>query len=114
MIAHNKQSNCNRYTKIGYVKFDKLCSYLKRDTSFYNNLIRSSNLPSQEMFECPSFPAGKCQLTNYFIEEERLLPQYIPGSENWRMDFRFKKKNVVIGGLNAYVVIKKNGLNGIY
>lgn len=96
--------------KLGDVKFEKLCSYLKKDKSFYEHLVDSSNLPAQDKFECPSFPAGKYELKNYLIEEEGLLPDYIPGSENWRMDVRIKKNNEIIGGIDAFVILKRKSI----
>lgn len=107
VTCQNKQTNGNQYLKLVDLKFEKLCSYIKKDTTFYPDIVRQSNLPPQDGFECPSFPAGKYALTNYLIEENGLLPDYIPGSENWRNEIRIKKNNEIIGGINAYVIIKK-------
>lgn len=93
--------------KLGDIKFEKLCSYLKKDTTFYPDLALHSSIPPQDSFECPSLPAGKYVLKNYLIEENGFLPDYIPGTENWRNEIRFKKNNEIIGGINAYVIIRK-------
>ena len=39
-------------------------------------------------------------------DTEDFLPPYIPGNEKWEFQLRFSKGEEVLGGYNAYVIIR--------
>lgn len=57
---------------------------------------------------CP-YPSGPNEIYDFMIDDyAKYLPPYIPGSEKWRIEVRFEKDNVTIGGANAYGILRNN------
>lgn len=55
---------------------------------------------------CP-WTKGRNGLNNYRLEDtEKMLPVYIPGNEKWEFQLRFLRDQEVLGGYNAYVIIR--------
>lgn len=55
---------------------------------------------------CP-YPPGPNELKNFLFEDYgSLLPPYIPGGEKWRFEIRHFVNNEMLGGFNAYVILR--------
>ena len=95
-----------QYKKLGEKMFDKFCKsvyddYIKKT---YEDFEAASSL-KVPFGTCP-LPAGINEVTNLMIEENGLLPPYVPGGEKWRVDVRFLREEVVLGGYNVYALIR--------
>lgn len=106
--AHYKQKSGNQYIKLLDIRKKNLCSFLKKDETFYSNLAKNIGMPLGNKFECPTpgIPAGKYTFRNYIIEEDGLLPSHV-GYINWLINLRLKYKNITLGGLDGWAVIKR-------
>lgn len=108
MMTYHKQINGNKYMPMWNFTMRKLCTFLKTDTNFYDQIVQKTDLPTRDSFECPpGIPPGHYNFNNYNIFQEGILPDYIPGSEFWRFNFRYKRNNRIIGGVDTFVVIRK-------
>lgn len=54
---------------------------------------------------CP-YPAGSNEIVNYAINDDSLLPPYLPGSEKWKVEMMLKKNGEDFGGYNIYVTLR--------
>lgn len=54
---------------------------------------------------CP-YPAGSNEVTNYAISDQSILPAYLPGNEKWKVEMRFLRKDVILGGYNIYAILR--------
>lgn len=55
---------------------------------------------------CP-YPAGQNEVKNFMVDDGFfMLPEYIPGSEKWKVVIRFSRHGEVLGGYNIYVTLR--------
>ena len=95
-----------QYKKLGDKTFAKFCASLYND--FFGNIYAKMYEASKVKIPfgtCP-YPAGENEFTNLMFTDNGMLPPYIPGGEKWRLDFRFLKNGEVLGGYNAYIIIR--------
>lgn len=102
--AYNLQGG--QYKKIVDRKLEKFCQTLYVDTfkGQYARFYEASTVKIP-FGTCP-YPAGDNEMINMMITDEGQLPAYIPGSEKWRVDIRFLKKEEILGGYNVYGLIR--------
>ena len=81
------------------------CVYVEEFKEYYESFQAALTLP-QLWKACP-YLAGKNEVHNFYASDNGFLPPYIPGgSEKWRLDVRFFKGDVVLGGYNLYVLVR--------
>ena len=97
-----------QYKKMFDRKLDHYCKSMYKDEikPHYEKFQASTTNPTPWK-ACP-FPPGKNEVKNYLIEENGLLPPYIPGGEKWKADIRFLKNDVELGGYNVYAIIRSD------
>ena len=95
-----------QYKKIGEKRFDKFCASVYDDMTEkqFAKFYAASTL-KVPFGTCP-FPAGESEITNLMVDDDGILPPYIPGGEKWRADVRFLKKTKILGGFNVYALIR--------
>ena len=102
--AFNFQSG--QYKKIFEKQLNQFCTTVYIDAfkephlSFYD--ASSFKVP----FDTCPFPAGKNEVTNLMVDENGMFPPYIPGGEKWRVDVRFLREEIVLGGYNVYALLR--------
>ena len=102
--AYNFQGG--QYKKMGDKKLDNFCKSLYQEavekpfSQFYE--ASSFKIPFNT---CP-FPAGENEVNNLIVDDNGMLPPYIPGGEKWRLDVRYLKQDKVLGGFNVYAMIR--------
>ena len=95
-----------QYKKIGDKRLNKFCTTLYTDSfkKVFDDYYEAS-LVKTPFGTCP-FPVMQNEVTNFYISEDGMLPQYIPGGEKWKIHMRFIKDSDVLGGYNIYMLIR--------
>jgi hypothetical protein len=97
----------NQYKKIFDKTFNKVCAslYLEPQKEYFENYQAHTSNPVPWK-TCP-YPAGSNEVKNFFIEDfDNFLPPYIPGNEKWKIEVRFLRDEVALGGYNLYGLIR--------
>lgn len=94
--------------------FDHLCDilYLEQNRVFFENYQAHTKQPVAWK-TCP-YPAGTNEVKNFLVEDNgNYLPPYVPGGEKWKIEMRFLKNGIVLGGYNMYGILRNlNSLVG--
>lgn len=95
-----------QYKKMADKLLNKFCesAYEERTKDGYSQFFEASTVKIP-FGTCP-YPAGKNELNNFMIDENGVLPAYVPGGEKWKVDVRFLKGGKILGGYNAYVLVR--------
>lgn len=87
--------------------------YVEEFKIYYEDFQSKLTYP-QPWKACPYLP-GKNKVNNFMLIDKGYFPAYIPGGEKWRLDVRYQKDNISLGGVNIYVSIRNEksllGLN---
>ena len=98
--AYNFQSG--QFKRMFSKHFDHVCDslYVPTFKTYFENYQAHMTAPVP-WNECP-YPAGKNQITNYVLTDpDALLPPYVPGGENWKIEIKLFRDEVLLGGWNV-------------
>lgn len=99
--------NSGQYKKIMEKTMEKLCESTYDETyrEYYETYQKSLKYPVAWK-TCP-FPTGPNEIINYYLEDVgSLLPAYLPGGEKWKVEMRISKDGEVLGGWDAFILLR--------
>jgi hypothetical protein len=87
--------------------FNNLCTIGYNDTYRDNFEFFQSHQKIEVPWKTCPYPTGPNELKNYLAKDyAEFLPEYMPGSEKWKISLQFLENEEAVGGFNIYAILR--------
>jgi ganglioside GM2 activator len=99
-LIYKKAGNEYRKTPF-HIGPDKLCEYLEKDSVFYEDLLKVSDIPNPGV--CP-WPKKKYNFEGFLIPLDK-IPDHM--EDDWMAEMKISRNGELVNGYQLYVTISR-------